>query len=195
LRLADPPRRTDASRRSCLTPSTSYQPDALRIHKKSTSDGAGNNAGFRNRYDFDDSGSNYTNSRYITNLEELDRASPALTEQEFVSNVKRGLSKGPQVQKAGTDYDELMDDASTARGSFANEYEIAQQREDSLAALEGRTPEILSSQWGIRPATGGSDAFPGKIPPIPPRAPGRIPAERKTERRKAIDEDVVQTRL
>ena len=184
LRVANnPSRRSELNRNSYYDPNVP-KTDPLRIHKKSVSDDVTSKNGNvqRHYYDFDDE----------------DHPSPAMTEGEFITDVRRGISKTPPLEKATTE-NELMGDASTECGSYINEHEIAQNRQNSLAQLEGLTPELTSSQSGPRGPRPESiirrDAL-GKpiVPRIPPRLRRSIP-EKRLERRQAVDGDVVQTWL
>ena len=176
LRVAsDAPRHKELSRNSyqAQVPPT----DPLRIHKKSASDDVTSNNGKAHRLQ--------------RGFEDADYPSPAMTEAEFVTELRRGLSKTPPLQKAIPE-DELMGDASTDNGSFLNEIKIAQRREDSLAHLEGRTPELVSPLWSPKPVH--RDPLGNVvIPQIPPRLRPRIPLQQLAERRRGVDENVVHT--
>lgn len=170
VRVANAARRTGVERRSYLPArSSSFSPEPLRVHKKSASDDRNNMA-----------------TRYATNLEEGRRPSPALTEQDFMTNVRRNLSKTPPLEGAITEHEELVADDSSVDGSFAKEYEVEQKREESLAALEGRTPEITSSEFSPRGARSEETDIYGAQ--IPPRRRDPIPEETIAARRGGIQE-------
>ena len=175
LRVPNAPRPTQQNaggiRRS------SYFPEPLKIHKRSASDANAPSA----------------RSRFVTNLEEEEQnyPSPVPTQQEFITNVRRGLSKTPPLGRAATDRVDFMADASSEEGSFAQDNEIAQKRQESLATLEGRTSASSSSNWGAR--QGRTEFRNSFAPRHPPCVRGPIPEEQMAARRKGniIDEGVV----
>jgi hypothetical protein len=149
---------------------SAYIPQPLKIHKKNLSDTTAD----RNA------------SRHLNDLEGV-YPSPVPTEQEFVTNVRRGLSKIPPLERVVTEHADLMVDASSEGGSFIKEEynEIFQKRDSALAHLEGRTPADNSSNWDARNVFGRQ---------IPPRIQGPIPEHKLAARRQAnvVDEDVIQ---
>jgi hypothetical protein len=175
LRVPNAPRPTQQNaggiRRS------SYFPEPLKIHKRSASDAYAPSA----------------RGRFVTNLEEDEHKypSPVPTQQEFITNVRRGLSKTPPLGRAATDHVDFMADASSEEGSFAKDNEIAQKRQESLATLEGRTPASSSSNWDA--GQGRAEFRNAFAPRSPPCVRGPIPEERMAARRKGnvIDEGVV----
>jgi hypothetical protein len=154
---------------------SAYFPEPLKVHKRSASDVNGPSA----------------RGRYITNLEDAYQyLSPVSTEQEFIANVRSGLSKTPPLESATANHLAFMVDASSEEGSFAQDNKIIRKREESLATLEGRTPQILSSNFDAKGKADFRDAF---APRIPPRVRGPIPKEQIVARCKGnmIDEGVV----
>ena len=159
---------------------SSYFPEPLKIHKRSTSDANAPSA----------------SSRQVTNLQEAeaesDYPSPVPTEQEFFETVRRGLSKTPPLERATEESLEFMADASSEEGrSYVGENEIMRKREESLATLEGRAPAGSSVAWSSDQARDELRA--AFAPRNPPRVRSSIPEEQMAARRKGnvIDEDVV----
>jgi hypothetical protein len=134
VRVANRPRRSGI-------PRSSYHPEPLRIHKRSAS----NADSYSNR------------NCYITNLEETEYPSPVLAEDELIASVKRRLWKTPPLDGAVPEHTDSLADASSEEGSFTKNKAIAQERDESLAALEGRPPEIYSSEWS--PRSGRSEYY------------------------------------
>jgi hypothetical protein len=136
LRAGNPPRRKGTL--STDLPHSTHSPEPLRIHKKSSPESNGISTGIR----------------YVTNLEETAHLNLAPTEKEFFTMANRGHSTTPPLQSAFTEELELMADASSIGSRLAKLDEIAQKRQEALAALEGLTAEVVGSDWCGRSSRG-----------------------------------------